>query len=162
MKTTFRGKLMGSYLCLVLLMGGVLYGYLNHSLEDYLLAEIKGNLANEAKMAALMANREMGDLRQHAPAFATAVGKEIKARVTIIAINGEVTGDSQVKPEDLKGLENHYNRPEILTAQKKRLRHCHPIFCDTPDINALRCHTARTQERRKRNHKAGTSTGATG
>ena len=121
MKTTFRGKLMGSYLCLVLLMGGVLYGYLNHSLEDYLLAEIKGNLANEAKMAALMANREMGDLRQHAPAFATAVGKEIKARVTIIAINGEVTGDSQVKPEDLKGLENHYNRPEILTAQKNGL-----------------------------------------
>ena len=47
MKITFRWKLMGSYLCLVLLMGGVLYGYLNHTLGNYLLTEIKDNLAEK-------------------------------------------------------------------------------------------------------------------
>lgn len=119
MKVTFRWKLMVSYLCLVLLMGGILYGYLNNALEDYLLAEIKDNLTNETRMAALMAGREGGDLHRDAPAIAAAIGKEVKARVTIIARNGEVVGDSQVKADELKGLENHQNRPEILAAQKE-------------------------------------------
>jgi two-component system phosphate regulon sensor histidine kinase PhoR len=117
-KITFRWKLMGSYLCLVLLMGGVLYGYLNHTLENYLLTEIKDNLANETKLAALMSTREMMDLRRDAPAIAAVIGKEIKARVTIITNSGEVVGDSEVKADELKGLENHRNRPEILAAQR--------------------------------------------
>ncbi len=119
MKLTFRWKLMVSYLCLVLLMGGILYGYLNSALEDHLLAEIKDNLANETRMAALMAERDGGWPHRDAPAIAAAIGKEIKARVTIIAQNGEVVGDSQFTGDELKGLENHHNRPEILAAQKE-------------------------------------------
>ena len=118
MKITFRWKLMGSYLCLVLLMGGVLYGYLNHTLGNYLLTEIKDNLANETKLAALMSTREMMDLRRDAPAVAAVIGKEIKARVTIITNSGEVVGDSEVSADELRGLENHRNRPEILAARR--------------------------------------------
>jgi two-component system phosphate regulon sensor histidine kinase PhoR len=117
-KITFRWKLMGSYLCLVLLMGGVLYGYLNHTLGNYLLTEIKDNLANETKLAALMSTREMMDLRRDAPAVAAVIGKEIKARVTIITNSGEVVGDSEVSADELRGLENHRNRPEILAARR--------------------------------------------
>jgi two-component system phosphate regulon sensor histidine kinase PhoR len=109
---------MGSYLCLVLLMGGVLYGYLNHTLGNYLLTEIKDNLANETKLAALMSTREMMDLRRDAPAVAAVIGKEIKARVTIITNSGEVVGDSEVSADELRGLENHRNRPEILAARR--------------------------------------------
>ncbi|ABQ26735.1 hypothetical protein [Geotalea uraniireducens] len=71
---------MVSYLCLVLLMCGILYGYLNNALENYLLAEIKDNLTNETRMAALMVSRKGRDLHRDAQAIAVAIGKEVKAR----------------------------------------------------------------------------------
>jgi two-component system phosphate regulon sensor histidine kinase PhoR len=95
-----------------------LYASLNHTLEDYLVAGIKENLLSEARLAALMVTKETRNLRQDAPVAASAISREIKARVTIIALNGEVAGDSQVRPEDLKGLDNHLHRPEVEAAVK--------------------------------------------
>ncbi|GFE57944.1 two-component system histidine kinase PnpS [Geobacter sp. AOG1] len=115
MKIRMQWKLMASYLLLVLLMGGALYAYLNHSLTDYLVNGIRDNLFNEARLARLTATRHGGNL-QDAPALADAIGKEIKARVTVIATDGRVIGDSEVKAADLAGLENHLQRPEIQQA----------------------------------------------
>ena len=49
MKIKIQWKLMISYLALVLLIGLILYLYLNHTLENYLMAELRDNLANEAR-----------------------------------------------------------------------------------------------------------------
>ena len=38
------------------------------------------------------------------------------ARITIIAINGEVLVDSELDNQDLKALDNHANRPEVAAA----------------------------------------------
>lgn len=118
MKPGIQWKLMASHLLLVLLMGGVLYVYLNSTLENYLIAGIKENLLNETRLAALMAARENRDLRRDAPVTASTIGGEIKARVTIMAVNGDVAGDSEIRPDELKGLENHLNRPEVQAALK--------------------------------------------
>ncbi len=118
MKLNIRWKLVASYLILVMIIAGVLYGYLNHILERNLVQGIKENLFNEAGLARSMADREIFDIRQNAPSLADRVGREIKARVTIIALNGQVSGDSEVGREGLGKLENHSDRPEFAEALK--------------------------------------------
>ncbi|ACM21895.1 phosphate sensor histidine kinase, HAMP and PAS domain-containing [Geotalea daltonii FRC-32] len=118
MRASFRLKLMLSYLCLVLLMGAIIYAYLNNALERYVLAEIRNNLISETKLAALIADKSGENLHRDAPAIAAAVGKEIKARVTIISSDGQVVGDSELSPVQLKDLENHLYRPEVQASLK--------------------------------------------
>ncbi len=117
MKFTIRWKLMGSYLLLLLLVGGTLSVYLNHTLENYLVAGIRGNLLNEAGLASLM-TKEIREPHRDAPAVAAAIGQKISARITIVTSTGEVVGDSEVAPAALGGLENHLQRPEVQEALK--------------------------------------------
>ncbi|MCM8792501.1 MAG: cell wall metabolism sensor histidine kinase WalK [Candidatus Omnitrophica bacterium] len=58
-------------------------------------------------------------LLQEADNLADRIGKELGIRVTIIAIDGEVLGDSDLTKDELKNIENHLNRVEIQEAQKK-------------------------------------------
>jgi two-component system phosphate regulon sensor histidine kinase PhoR len=118
MRFNIRWKLMGSYLLLTLLLGGVMYAYLTSTLERHLVSDIRGNLLNEARLARLSFVRDGIDLRHDAPALATAAGKEINARITVISPSGEVIGDSEVKTADLPGLDNHLGRPEVQEALK--------------------------------------------
>jgi two-component system phosphate regulon sensor histidine kinase PhoR len=119
MKFTVRLKLMASYLFLVLVMGALLYGYLSHTLEKYLVAEIREGLFSEARLVRLTAVRELAGLRRDAPAVAVVIARETRARVTIISVSGEVMGDSEVGPRELGALENHLNRPEVRDALQK-------------------------------------------
>jgi two-component system, OmpR family, phosphate regulon sensor histidine kinase PhoR len=119
MKGKVRTKLMGSYLALVLLMGAGLYGYLSLTLEDDLVAATREHLKDEARIAALMAAKEIRDPRADAPALTRAIAQAVRARVTVIASNGEVTGDSEVSGPELAGLENHLERPEVRQALQK-------------------------------------------
>jgi two-component system phosphate regulon sensor histidine kinase PhoR len=116
MTLSIRWKLIASYLALVLVIAGVLFGYLNHTLEQNLVQGIKENLFNEAGMAQSMAGKEIYDIRSDSQSLADTVGKEIKARVTIITRNGVVVGDSEVGREGLPKLENHSDRPEVIGA----------------------------------------------
>jgi two-component system, OmpR family, phosphate regulon sensor histidine kinase PhoR len=120
MKFTIRWKLMASYLLLVLVMGGVLYAYLFHTLGKYLVDETREGLLSEARLARITAREEIGDMRRDAPAVATAIAGATRARVTIIALTGEVVGDSEVSPRELRDLENHLHRPEVQDALKKK------------------------------------------
>ena len=116
MKLDIRWKLLVSHLLVALVMGGVLYGYLSHTLEKNLVEEARTGLLSEARLARLTAAREIGDMRRDAPATATAIARETRARVTFISLQGEVLGESDVKPGELKELENHLNRPEVQEA----------------------------------------------
>lgn len=118
MRLTIRWKLMGSYLLLLLVMGVTLFAYLNHTLENYLVKGIRDHLLRETKLAGLMADREIRDLRRDSPGVAIDIGKQIQARVTVINRGGEVLGDSEVPAENLKTLENHLSRPEVQQALK--------------------------------------------
>ncbi|NMC73718.1 MAG: PAS domain-containing protein [Geobacteraceae bacterium] len=119
MRIKFQWKLMASYLTLILLTGVILYGYLSRTLERHLTEEVRENLINEAKLVRLICTKEMTDVRRDAPAIARTAGKEIKARVTIIAADGRVAGDSELNDSELRTLENHATRPEFLQARKE-------------------------------------------
>jgi two-component system phosphate regulon sensor histidine kinase PhoR len=118
MKFGIRWKLMLSYLALVILIAGALYGYLNQTRERNLTEGIAENLFNEARLARLMTSSEIVNLRKDAPEIARGIGREIKARVTIIAMDGNVAGDSERTEIELPGMENHADRPEFIGAIK--------------------------------------------
>ena len=116
MKVNVQWKLMALFLFIVIVMGAVSYGYLSHTLDRYLGTEIKEGLVSEAKLARIIVGKEARDLTSDAPAVASAIAGEVKARVTIISHTGVVLGDSEVAPAELKELENHlgarkYSRP---------------------------------------------------
>lgn len=47
------------------------------------------------------------------------LGQQLHVRVTIIASNGTVLGDTDLKPQQLTVAENHGTRPEVLQAQRE-------------------------------------------
>jgi len=116
MKLAIRWKLMVSYLLLLLLVVGALYVYLRPTLERQLVDGIRDNLRSEASLAALMAGREIRDLRADAPLVAAQIGERIRARTTFMTASGEVVGDSEVPATSLATLENHRDRPEVREA----------------------------------------------
>jgi two-component system, OmpR family, phosphate regulon sensor histidine kinase PhoR len=116
LRIKIQWKLMASYLTLVILIGAILYGYLSHTLKSHLNTEIRDNLINETRLVKAMSSKEIADLDRDAPALARTVGKEIRARVSIIRKDGKVAGDSELSDEELHQLENHANRPEFIQA----------------------------------------------
>jgi two-component system, OmpR family, phosphate regulon sensor histidine kinase PhoR len=115
MKSKIRWKAMATFLLAMLPVVLVLYAYLSHVLRDQMLAATRGGLDSECRLARLMAEREISAL-EDAPAAAAAIGKEIHARITFIAGDGTVRGDSEVPAKLLGTLENHLDRPEVRDA----------------------------------------------
>jgi len=116
MTVPFRWKLLGSYLLLILVLGGGIFVYLEQSLDAFQVSVLRSELLTEAKLARLVTENALLDLAHDAPRIATALGRAGSARVSIIDRNGRVVGDSEVKPERLAELENHLDRPEVRDA----------------------------------------------
>ncbi len=118
MRISFRFKLMISYLLILVVMGGSAYIYLNSTLQSSIVTSLTDNLLSQTRLAALMLSRNLNILQNDAPPLAAKLGETLTARVTIISLDGRVAGDSEVKPNDLKELENHLYRPEVQDALK--------------------------------------------
>ena len=111
----FRTKLVLSYILLIAMITGSFYLYFNHTLQKEMIEESRANLASQIQLARLV----VMNTRQVTPQqLAATIGTVIKARVTLIAPNGTVIGDSDVKAERLAQLENHLQRPEVQEALK--------------------------------------------
>ncbi len=110
----FRTKLMLSYIFLIMLITGSFYFYNDHVLQKELIEESRANLANQTQLARLLVMNNKG--QQLPQDLAESIGTAIKSRVTLIATDGTVTGDSDVGKTRLAQLENHLQRPEIQAA----------------------------------------------
>ena len=110
----FRSKLVLSYLLLIALVTGSYYVYFNHSLEGRMIDESRANLTSQARLARLLVLND----RQSTPSqrMAESIGAVTSTRVTLIAPDGTVTGDSDVGQARLAGLENHLQRSEVRDA----------------------------------------------
>ncbi len=117
----FRGR---SFLALVtvasiaVLVGGLLLAV---SARRRLDERIERSLVAETRLAAEL-------LSHHQPASdaaiedeAVRIGRLIEARVTLIAADGRVIGDSSVARSALPSLENHGSRPEVVAAREHGL-----------------------------------------
>lgn len=107
----FRTKLVLSYIVLIALMTGSFYLYFDHTLQQGMIEESRANLISQTRLARmlLMSNKQVTAPQQ----LAESIGTVIKARVTLIAANGTVLGDSDVGQARLAQLENHLQRPEV-------------------------------------------------
>jgi two-component system phosphate regulon sensor histidine kinase PhoR len=127
-RTSFQTKLFLSALSaalLALLVAGSLFATSMRRQTD---ARIEQTLVAQARLAAELLSRAapsaatspealMADLDQEADRL----GSQLDARVTLIAPDGRVLGDSAEPLENLPTLENHATRPEVLEAKASGL-----------------------------------------
>jgi two-component system phosphate regulon sensor histidine kinase PhoR len=104
-----------SFILVVLVIMVALGVYLVNSTRNSQLDSLRSQLENEARLTAeaslggFLSTDQANDL----DALAKRLGAEIEARITIIALDGTVLGDSEEEPS---AMENHANRPEVIDA----------------------------------------------
>ena len=104
---------------LALAVAGLLFATTMRSQMD---AKIEATLVAEARMAADLLGRgvqllSVGELDEQADRLGSLIG----ARVTFVAMDGRVVGDSAESLDGIATMENHAQRPEILEAAERGL-----------------------------------------
>ncbi len=113
---TFRTKIFFSALgsaALAVLVATLLVSW---SVRNHLEQRIEHELSTEARLAAEVLSHRAAASEAELDAEADALGRILTARVTFIASDGRVVGDSELTPEQIRTLENHGSRPEIVQA----------------------------------------------
>ena len=105
------------------------------SLPEQTYRRIEQSLVSEAHLVADVLSTHERDLPSGAiESEAGRIGKTLPARVTLIAADGTVVGDSMVSGATLSTLENHATRPEVLQAKATGVgisrRYSHTIQTD--------------------------------
>ncbi|MBI4476362.1 MAG: hypothetical protein HY654_04260, partial [Acidobacteria bacterium] len=85
------------------------------------LDRIQQSLVAETRLAAQLIGRGSADAAIDPDADADALGRDIAARVTLIAADGRVLGDSAESGAALAAMENHGSRPEVIAARARGL-----------------------------------------
>jgi two-component system, OmpR family, phosphate regulon sensor histidine kinase PhoR len=88
---------------------------LNGALRREVIARTAAQLLIETRMAKDLLSAEP-DLGASAQPLATRLGRDLEVRVTVIAPDGTVLGDSERTEEERRAMENHATRPEVAAA----------------------------------------------
>jgi two-component system phosphate regulon sensor histidine kinase PhoR len=110
---SFQWRIAIPFIILIIVSMGIMGAYLAVSVRHSQVAELHYHLEEEARIlqaASLPSLLGQGDAPD---TLAKKLGKEIDSRVTIIAPDGTVLGDSI---EDPATMENHSTRPEVIAA----------------------------------------------
>jgi two-component system phosphate regulon sensor histidine kinase PhoR len=102
-----------SFILVVIVGMGILGAYLVNSTRNSELNNLRTQLENEARITADASLPLFLAPGSDLDALAKKLGGEIDTRVTIIALNGTVLGDSDQDPAI---MENHATRPEVMEA----------------------------------------------
>lgn len=111
----FRWKLFFSYLFLCLLLVVGLFAAVDHLLLKRLIEESRESLLSQARLAAMLTEEQPESSPR---TLAKKLGSEIRGRVTLIAADGRVLGDSGLPDEQLQTVENHAGRSEVQEAMR--------------------------------------------
>jgi two-component system phosphate regulon sensor histidine kinase PhoR len=121
MRIKLHWKLTAIFCLLALFILAASYIYLNSRLKPFLKSDIESTLRKELLLNRDFLERELSNelTAPDAAALANRIGAALGVRATIIAPDGTVIGDSEVKREDLPKLDNHLHRPEVQQALKE-------------------------------------------
>ena len=110
-----RWRIALPYILLVLLVMAALTVYLSRFVRDVYVADLQAQLLSEARLSAdaLDGTLAQGATADELDALAKQWARLLEARVTIIAPDGVVLGDSH---EDRTRMDNHLLRPEVQQA----------------------------------------------
>jgi two-component system phosphate regulon sensor histidine kinase PhoR len=112
---TLAGRLALTYAMVVIVVVAVLGQYLSSTARDFYLSGLQTDLQHETTLINEIMTRELaagaggGDL----DTLAKSLGDQIDARITFVAPDGTVLGDTSASPDQ---MENHRTRPEIVAA----------------------------------------------
>ncbi len=113
------GRLVVGFALVLSLVLAALALYVGAAERASILAGLQEDLANGSMLlardvpAAAIAARD----RRALDAWADQAGKDLGRRVTVIAPDGVVLGDSEVPLDSLRLLQNHSTRPEVIAAR---------------------------------------------
>ncbi len=100
--------------------------FLNRAIGSSITDQVAANLIQEARLARDLALSE-ADPSRAADALADRLGTDLGVRVTLVAADGLVLGDTDLDGPALAAVENHAGRPEIAAAlrdgQGRSIRH---------------------------------------
>jgi two-component system phosphate regulon sensor histidine kinase PhoR len=116
---TFRAKIFLTALAAAALAVSVATALVSWSVRHSLEQRIERELGLEARMAAEMLAHHAAATEVQLDAEADAIGRILGARVTFIAADGRVVGDSDLNADQLRTVENHGERPEIVAARQR-------------------------------------------
>lgn len=120
MRIGVRGKLFAVSVLLILVVGLASGAYLEDRLRSWLDARVDGDLAWRLRAARL--SLEAAPSLPGVPAtdrLADELGRALGCRVTVIARDGVVLGDSHVELARIPRIDNHGRRPEVLAALRQ-------------------------------------------
>ena len=118
---TFRTRVFLTALLASAITLGVAIALLSYQLRTSVNDRIERSLVSEARLAAETLSHRRAATASELDAEADALGRLTSARVTFIARDGSVVGDSQVAADALRTLENHGSRPEVIDARRTGL-----------------------------------------
>jgi len=116
---TFRTRLFFASLLASAITLAVAAGLVSWSVYRSVDNRIERSLIDEARLAAETLSHRQAATPAELDAEADALGRLIAARVTFVARDGTVVGDSELSAAELTTLENHGTRPEILQARRE-------------------------------------------
>ena len=116
---TFRAKIFLTALAAAGLAVLVATALVSWSVRRSLEQRIERELGLEARMAAEILAHHAAASEAELDAEADALGTILGARVTFIAADGRVVGDSDLDAAQLRAVENHGTRPEIVEARQQ-------------------------------------------
>ncbi len=92
--------------------------YITRALETYSTENLKSGLVKEARLVQddITSALRKDPSRESGQALAEQYGARLKARITIIAPDGTVIGDSERTIREVRKMENHASRPEVAAA----------------------------------------------
>ncbi len=117
MSRSLYWKITVPFILLVLVGMGVLGIYLVNTIRNSETGqletqlEVEGNLIAVISRSGFTGNGASGEL----DSIAKSLGHELNTRITLIALDGTVLGDTEEDPAD---MQNHASRPEIVAALK--------------------------------------------
>lgn len=117
MRLGLRGKLFVSLALVVLVVGAATGAWLEANLRGWLEQRIEGQLLEEARaVRELLLVAPVLETAPQVDPLADGLGEALEARVTIVAPDGLLIGDSELDLSGVSGADNHSGRPEILQA----------------------------------------------
>jgi two-component system phosphate regulon sensor histidine kinase PhoR len=111
--TLAKRLLIGALVLVMVLLTGIV-AIAGSRLFNRLYGETVGELEREARLVGTQWTPLI-----NADSFANAAGAAVGRRVTLIDSTGVVVGDSEFDGEDLRHLQNHATRPEVIEARAK-------------------------------------------
>ncbi len=134
MRIGFRAKTFLALFAVAAIAVLVAAGLLALSAGRQLDQRIERSLISEARLAAELLTHHQATDQAAIDEEANRIGAQIEARVTLIAADGRVVGDSAVAPDALASLENHAGRPEVVAARQHGIgvsrRYSHTLGTD--------------------------------